>query len=101
MAGKPILSSPLNWRTRRWSSGSITKPRKSGIRSSIVWHAEEALGWRAEKSNAQTSYRNSADCMQHYEEYFDSVGLDGVSVGSGAPTGSKKSDGLPRREALD
>jgi nucleoside-diphosphate-sugar epimerase len=38
-------------------------------------HAEEVLGWRAEKSNAQTLIETYDWYMQHYEEYLDKVGM--------------------------
>lgn len=38
-------------------------------------HAERVLGWRAEKSNAQTLIETYDWYMQHYEEYLDKVGL--------------------------
>ena len=38
-------------------------------------HAEEVLGWRAEKSNAQTLIETYDWYMDHYAEYLDKVGL--------------------------
>ena len=38
-------------------------------------HAERVLGWRAEKSNAQTLIETYDWYMEHYEEYLDKVGL--------------------------
>lgn len=37
--------------------------------------AEEVLGWRAEKSNAQTLIETYDWYLQHYAEYLDKVGL--------------------------
>ncbi len=38
-------------------------------------HAEDVLGWRAEKSNAQTLIETYDWYMEHYQEYLDKVGL--------------------------
>jgi hypothetical protein len=38
-------------------------------------HAEEVLGWKAQKSNAQTLIETYDWYMQHYEEYLDKVGM--------------------------
>ncbi len=38
-------------------------------------HAERVLGWRAQKSNAQTLIETYDWYMEHYEEYLDKVGL--------------------------
>ncbi len=38
-------------------------------------HAEEVLGWRTTRSNAQTLIETYDWYMQHYEEYLDKVGL--------------------------
>lgn len=38
-------------------------------------HAEEVLGWRAGKSNAQTLIETYDWYMEHYAEYLDKVGL--------------------------
>ncbi|HVF84955.1 MAG TPA: NAD(P)-dependent oxidoreductase [Abditibacteriaceae bacterium] len=38
-------------------------------------HAEEVLGWRAQKSNAQTLIETYDWYLQHYQEYLDKVGL--------------------------
>jgi nucleoside-diphosphate-sugar epimerase len=38
-------------------------------------HAEEVLGWHAEKSNAQTLIETYDWYCQHYTEYLDKVGL--------------------------
>lgn len=38
-------------------------------------HAEEVLGWRTQKSNAETLIETYDWYLQHYEEYLDTVGL--------------------------